>query len=41
MNPTFLHLQDVQKTFYADTVNEVRSLRGINLDIAEGSFVII
>ncbi|MDD2722449.1 MAG: ATP-binding cassette domain-containing protein [Methylovulum sp.] len=41
MNPPILRLHDVQKTFYAGTVNEVRPLRGISLDIAEGAFVMV
>jgi putative ABC transport system ATP-binding protein len=34
-------LTNVYKTFHAGTVNEVRPMQGINLDIAEGSFVIV
>lgn len=36
-----LELRDVRKTFNAGTVNEVRSLQGVNLSIAEGSFVTV
>lgn len=36
-----VRLQAASKTFNAGTVNEVRPLRGIELDIAEGSFVIV
>ncbi|HSN23987.1 MAG TPA: ATP-binding cassette domain-containing protein, partial [Methylomicrobium sp.] len=36
-----VRLSDVYKTFHAGTVNEVRPMRGISLDIAEGSFVIV
>jgi len=36
-----LDLQNVAKTFNPGTVNEVRSLRGVNLDLAAGSWVII
>lgn len=40
-NATLLSLSNVHKTFNAGTVNEVRPMRGINLDIAAGSFVIV
>lgn len=40
-NSTLLSLSNVHKTFNAGTVNEVRPMRGINLDIAAGSFVIV
>src|SRR5689334_17781830 len=36
-----LEVQGVSKTFNADTPNEVRSLRGVNLELAAGSWVII
>ena len=36
-----VRLRAASKTFNAGTVNEVRPLRGIDLDIAEGSFVIV
>lgn len=36
-----LDVQNVAKTFNPGTVNEVRSLRGVNLDLAAGSWVII
>ncbi|HXY16111.1 MAG TPA: ATP-binding cassette domain-containing protein [Terriglobales bacterium] len=36
-----LEIQGVAKTFNAGTPNEVRSLRGVNLDLAPGSWVII
>ena len=36
-----VRLTDVYKTFQAGTVNEVRPMRGINLNIEEGSFVIV
>jgi len=36
-----LELQSISKTFNPGTVNEVRSLRGVNLDLAAGSWVII
>lgn len=36
-----LKVQGIRKTFYAGTPNEVRSLRGVDLHLAEGSFVII
>ena len=36
-----LEIQNVAKTFNADTPNEVRSLRGVNLELAAGSWVII
>ena len=34
-----VQLTNVYKTFHAGTVNEVHPMRGINLDIEEGSFV--
>ncbi len=36
-----LELRGIHKTFFANTANEVRSLQGIDLTIAEGSFVIV
>jgi len=36
-----LEIQGVSKTFNAGTPNEVRSLRGVNLELAAGSWVII
>ncbi|HKR64005.1 MAG TPA: ATP-binding cassette domain-containing protein, partial [Thermoanaerobaculia bacterium] len=36
-----LQLDDLQKTFFEGTPNEVRALRGVSLEIAEGSFVIV
>jgi putative ABC transport system ATP-binding protein len=36
-----LQLRDLQKTFFAGTPNEVRALRGVSLEIAEASFVIV
>jgi putative ABC transport system ATP-binding protein len=36
-----LELQSISKTFNPGTVNEVRSLRGVDLDLADGSWVII
>ncbi len=36
-----LEVRGVHKTFYAGTPNEVRSLQGVTLSIAEGSFVIV
>lgn len=36
-----VRLSQVYKTFHAGTVNEVRPMRGVNLEIAEGSFVIV
>ncbi len=36
-----LEIQGIAKTFNADTPNEVRSLRGVNLELAAGSWVII
>ncbi len=36
-----LEIQNVSKTFHAGTPNEVRSLRGVNLVLAAGSWVII
>ena len=36
-----LELRDVYKTFHPQTPNEVRSLRGVSLNLAAGSWVII
>ncbi|MGA3210400.1 MAG: ATP-binding cassette domain-containing protein [Terriglobales bacterium] len=36
-----LEVQGVSKTFHAGTPNEVRSLRGVSLELAAGSWVII
>jgi putative ABC transport system ATP-binding protein len=36
-----LEVRGVRKTFYAGTPNEVRSLQGVDLHLAEGSFVIV
>ena len=36
-----LQLRDVQKTFFEGTPNEVRALRGVSLQLEEGSFVIV
>jgi len=36
-----LQLRDLRKTFFAGTPNEVRALRGVSLDIDEGSFVVV
>lgn len=36
-----LELRRVEKTFFPGTPNEVRALRGIDLEIEEGSFVIV
>jgi len=36
-----LQLRDVQKTFFAGTPNEVRALRGVSLQIDDGSFVTV
>src|SRR6185436_9916764 len=36
-----LQLRDLQKTFFEGTSNEVRALRGVSLEIEEGSFVIV
>jgi putative ABC transport system ATP-binding protein len=36
-----LELKNAYKTFYAGTANEVRALRGVDLHIAEGEFVIV
>src|SRR5688500_10992879 len=36
-----LQLRELQKTFFEGTPNEVRALRGVSLQIDEGSFVIV
>lgn len=36
-----VRLSGARKTFHAGTINEVRPMAGIDLDIAEGSFVIV
>lgn len=36
-----LQLRDLQKTFFAGTPNQVQALRGVSLQIEEGSFVIV
>src|SRR5215472_13885166 len=36
-----LDIQDIAKTFNAGTPSEVRSLRGVSLDLVAGSWVII
>ena len=36
-----LQLHELQKTFFGGTPNEVRALRGVSLQIEEGSFVIV
>lgn len=36
-----LEIQNVAKTFFPDTPNEVRALRGVSLSIEEGTFVIV
>lgn len=36
-----VRLRDASKTFHAGTINEVRPMRHIDLDIAEGSFVVV
>ena len=36
-----LQLRELQKTFFEGTPNEVRALRGVSLEIEEGSFVIV
>lgn len=36
-----VRLSQVDKTFHAGTANEVRALRGMNLEIGEGAFVIV
>lgn len=36
-----LEINNIAKTFYAGTPNEVRALRGVDLKIDEGSFVVV
>src|SRR5688572_6441362 len=36
-----LNLQNVSVTFNAGTVNEVRALRNLTLDVAEGEFITV
>jgi putative ABC transport system ATP-binding protein len=36
-----LEIQDIHKTFNPGSVNEVRALRGVDLTIGEGSFVVV
>jgi putative ABC transport system ATP-binding protein len=36
-----LQLRDLKRTFFPGTPNEVRALKGVSLDIDEGSFVIV
>ena len=36
-----LQVSNISKTFFANTANEVRALRGVTLSLAEGSFLII
>jgi putative tryptophan/tyrosine transport system ATP-binding protein len=36
-----IHISDYHKTFNAGTINEVYTLRGISLDIAEGEFLTV
>ena len=36
-----LEIRGYRKTFQAGTPNEVRALRGIDLDIRDGSFVVV
>lgn len=36
-----LEIQNIKKTFYAGTPNEVRALQGVDLKIQDGSFVIV
>src|SRR6476659_9487148 len=36
-----LQLRELQKTFFAGTLNEVAALRGVSLQIEEGSFVTV
>ena len=36
-----LELRQIAKTFHAGTPNEVRALRGVDLTIEEGSFVVV
>jgi len=36
-----LKIDNIQKTFNAGTINEVRALQGVNIEIEEGSFVCV
>src|SRR5476651_416191 len=36
-----LEIKGIHKTFHAGTVNEVRALKGVDLTIEEGSFVVV
>ena len=36
-----LQLRELQKTFFAGTLNEVRALRNVSLQIDDGSFVTV
>lgn len=36
-----LKIDNIKKTFNAGTANEVRALRGVSMEIEEGSFVCI
>jgi len=40
-SPAMLSISGIRKTFNPGTVNEVRALRGVDLEIEEGSFVIV
>jgi putative tryptophan/tyrosine transport system ATP-binding protein len=36
-----IRLTNAEKTFYPGTINEVRALRGVSLEIAESSFIVV
>jgi putative ABC transport system ATP-binding protein len=36
-----LEIQNIRKTFHAGTPNEVRALQGVDLQIQDGSFVVV
>jgi putative tryptophan/tyrosine transport system ATP-binding protein len=36
-----IRLRQIEKTFHAGTVNQVRALRGVSLDLADGAFVVV
>ena len=36
-----IRLREVEKTFHLGTINAVRALRGVSLDLADGSFVVV
>jgi putative ABC transport system ATP-binding protein len=36
-----ISLRNAEKTFYPGTINEVRALRGVTLEIADGSFIVV